>query len=157
MIFQPNGFEHIKYMKQGADAAWLYFYNFEGIEAKHEGLEVVYLDSQNADFPNISCLDLFTNREFYENNTEACHKFDTAVKESIKFIKKNKEKAMEHYYAYSGHQKTPLMDDIIIATIDCFREDYRSDYTRKLPMLEFFKTLGITDLPEEEFKTAFIG
>ena len=34
--FEPNGFEHIKYMKEGADGGWLYFYNFEGIEAEHE-------------------------------------------------------------------------------------------------------------------------
>lgn len=156
VVFQPNGFEHIKYMKQGADAAWLYFYNFEGIEAKHEGMEVMYLDADNAGFPNISCLDLFTNRDFLENNREICEKFDTAVKESIRFIKANREKAMEHYYAYSGHQKSPLMDDIILATIDCFNENYTSDHTKELPMLEFFRQLGITNLTDEEFKTAFL-
>lgn len=156
VIFQPNGFEHIKYMKQGADAAWLYFYNFEGIEAKHERMDVIYLDADNAGFPNISCLDIFTNKQFYNENKEVCENFDKAIKESIRFIKANKEKAMEHYYAYSKHEKTPLMDDIIIATIDCFDESFSSDHRKELPMLEFFRQLGITDLTQQQFKTAFL-
>ncbi len=52
VTFVSNGFEHLKYMNEGADAGWLYFYNFEGIEAQHEGMEVLYLDANNAGFAN---------------------------------------------------------------------------------------------------------
>ena len=156
VVFEPNGFEHIKYMKEGADAGWLYFYNFEGIEAQHEGFEVLYLDAKNTGFANFSALDLFVNKPFYEANTQICEDFDTAVKESIAFMEAHPEKAMAHYYAYTQEEKSPLMDDILLATLECFNVNYSSEYEKSLPILHFFKEIGITSLEDETFKTAFL-
>ncbi len=157
VTFEPNGFEHIKYMKEGADAGWLYFYNFEGIEAQHEGFEVLYLDAKNSGFANFSALDLFVNKPFYHANTQVCQDFDKAVKESIAFMEKHPEKAMEHYYAYTKEEKSALMDDILKATLECFDVNYSSNYEKSLPILQFFREIGITDLDDETFKTAFLN
>jgi ABC-type nitrate/sulfonate/bicarbonate transport system substrate-binding protein len=154
--FEPNGFEHIKYMNQGADGGWLYFYNFEGIEAQHKGLDLLYLDAQTSGFANFSALDIFVNKDFYQQNTEACQNFDKAVKESIKFMEEYPEEAMEIYYDYTKEARSALMDDILRATLKCFDGNYSSNYKKSLPVLEFFREIGITTLENERFKTAFL-
>ncbi len=157
VTFVPNGFEHLKYMNEGADAGWLYFYNFEGIEAQHEEMEVLYLDANTAGFSNFSALDIFVNKSFYQNNTSVCEAFITAVKEAICFIQKNPDDAMNEYYTYTDTQSSPLMDDILRATIECFNPTFTSSYAQELPILEFFKEIGITTLDTQRFKTAFLG
>jgi len=155
--FEPNGFEHIKYMKEGADAGWLYFYNFEGIEAQHEGMDLLYLDAQTSGFANFSALDLFVNKAFYQANTQVVENFDKAVKEAIYFMEQNPQEAMEIYYNHTKEEKSDLMDDILKATLTCFDADYSSKYQKSLPILEFFTEIGITSLKEERFKTAFLA
>lgn len=157
VVFKENGFEHLKYMNEGADAGWLYFYNFEGVEAQHEGMEVLYLDAKNAGFANFSALDIFINKDFYADNKEVCVNFDKAVKESIAWMETSPEKAMALYYAYTKEKKSPLMDDILKATLECFDKNYTSDYSKALPILQFFREIGITDLDDETFKTAFLN
>jgi len=157
VTFVPNGFEHLLYMKEGADAGWLYFYNFEGIEAKHEGMEVLYLDAANAGFANFSALDIFVNKTFYHTNTQICENFTASVREAIRFIHNFPLESMEHYYAYTGEEESLLMDDILRATMTCFDPDFDSSYASELPILEFFTEIGITSLDAEHFKTAFLA
>ncbi|MCO4845130.1 MAG: ABC transporter substrate-binding protein [Sulfurovum sp.] len=154
--FEDNGFEHIKYMKEGADGGWLYFYNFEGIEAQHEGMDLLYLDAQTSGFANFSALDLFVNKDFYHANEETCKNFDKAVKESITFMNENPNEAMEVYYDHTKEAKSALMDDILKATLVCFDVNYSSDYEKSLPILQFFREIGITSLDDKTFKTAFL-
>lgn len=157
VTFVPNGFEHLKYMKEGADAGWLYFYNFEGIEAQHEGMEVLYLDSQSAGFANFSALDIFTSKHFYAANADRCHDFTEVLREAIRFIGTDPQKAKAHYYAYTGEEATPLMDDILDATMSCFDAGFASEHTRELPILDFFREIGITSLQPETFRGAFLA
>jgi len=154
--FEPNGFEHIKYMKEGADGGWLYFYNFEGIEAQHENMDLLYLDAQTSGFANFSALDLFVNKDFYHDHEEVCKNFDKAVKQSITFMNQNPEEAMDIYYDHTKEAKSALMDDILRATLECFDENYSSNYAQSLPILEFFREIGITSLDDKRFKTAFL-
>jgi ABC-type nitrate/sulfonate/bicarbonate transport system substrate-binding protein len=155
--FVPNGFEHLKFMKEGADAGWLYFYNFEGIEAQHEGMDVIYMDAKNTGFANFSALDIFTNKAFYNDNPETVQNFIAAVKEATRFMNDNPEKAMAHYYAYTSETSSPLMDDILKATMPCFSADFDSEFQKSLPILEFFREIGITSLENDRFKTAFLN
>lgn len=155
--FVPNGFEHLKYMNEGADAGWLYFYNFEGIEAQHERMEVMYLDALNSGFANFSALDIFVNKSFYHANTAVCDTFIRAIKEAIVMIQEYPDDAMQEYYAYTNGDSSPLMDDILRATIECFNPDFTSSFIKELPILEFFREIGITDLETDAFKTAFLG
>jgi len=155
--FVANGFEHLKYMNEGADAGWLYFYNFEGIEAQHECMEVLYLDAQTVGFANFSALDLFVNKEFYHTNTKECESLADCVKESITWIRSNPESAMQHYYDYTQEERNPLMDDILRATIECFHDDFSSVAQEQKPILDFFTEIGITQLPYNDFKKAFLN
>jgi len=155
--FVPNGFEHIKYMKEGADAGWLYFYNFEGIEAQHENMEVLYLDASSAGFANFSALDIFTTKQFYSANKSVCIAFNDAVKEAIGFIQTNPAATKAHYYTYTGEETSPLMDDILDATMSCFDANYVSQSEREMPILDFFTQIGITALKPESFRAAFLA
>lgn len=157
VIFVPNGFEHLKYMREGADAGWLYFYNFEGIEARHEGMEVLYLDAETAGFANFSALDIFVNRSFYRDNTRLCEDFINAIKEAIAFIEVYPDQTIELYYSYTQSERSALMDDILKATMSCFEYRFSSNSESELPILKFFQEIGITDLSEERFKTAFLN
>jgi putative hydroxymethylpyrimidine transport system substrate-binding protein len=157
VVFIPNGFEHIKYMSEGADAGWLYFYNFEGIEAQHAKMDVLYLDAKNVGFANFSALDLFVNREFYLSNREKCEEFVCAIKEAIGFIQNYPKEAIDEYYRFSLTDRSTLIDDILSATIECFKIDFRSDHTIELEILHFFREIGITTLKDEKFKTAFLA
>jgi ABC-type nitrate/sulfonate/bicarbonate transport system substrate-binding protein len=157
VIFAPNGFEHLKYMNEGADAGWLYFYNFEGIEAQHEGMDVLYLDAVNAGFTNFSALDIFVNKSFYHSHTAVCEAFINAVKEAIAFLRMYPDIAMREYYTYTKTESNPLMNDILRATMECFNPDFTSSYAKELPILEFFREIGITDLDTDLFKTALLG
>ncbi len=155
--FVPNGFEHLKYMKEGADGGWLYFYNFEGIEAQHEGMDVLYLDAENAGFANFSALDIFTSKEFYNANEAICMAFVKAVKEAMVLMQQQPETAKQYYYDYTGEEVSALMDDILDTTLGCFNTDFVSDFEKALPVLEFFKEIGITSLENNRFKTAFLA
>jgi ABC-type nitrate/sulfonate/bicarbonate transport system substrate-binding protein len=157
VTFVPNGFEHLKYMNEEADAGWLYFYNFEGIEAQHEGMDVLYLDAENAGFVNFSALDIFVNKSFYYDHNTVCNRFVSAVQEAIKFIYMHQDIAMREYYTYTKTESNPLMNDILLATMECFNPDFTSSYAKELPILEFFREIGITDLDTGSFKTAFLG
>jgi hypothetical protein len=157
VTFAPNGFEHLKYMNEGADAGWLYFYNFEGVEAQHEGMEVLYLDANNAGFANFSALDIFVNKSYYHANTVICENFMSAVREAIVLIQTSSDVAMEEYYAYTNSESSPLMDDILHATMECFNPNFISSYTKELPILEFFTEIGVTTLDKNDFKKAFLS
>jgi len=155
--FIANGFEHIKYMKEGADAGWLYFYNFEGIEAQHEDMDVLYLDANNVGFANFSALDVFTNKQWYKDNIHSCELFLDALRESIEWIATHPQGAMQDYYDYSKESKNELTDDILAATMQCFHNDFHSLASDQGPILDFFTEIGITQLPYSDFKKAFLA
>jgi putative hydroxymethylpyrimidine transport system substrate-binding protein len=157
VIFKANGFEHLKYMKEGADAGWLYFYNFEGIEAQHEGLEVIYLDAANVGFANFSALDIFTNKAWYNENQATVDRFVQTVKAIISWMDANPEQSMQHYYDYTKEEKSALMDDILKATMECFHNDFSSSAKAQEPILDFFTDIGITQLAKSDFKQAFLA
>lgn len=155
--FVANGFEHLHYMAEGADAGWLYFYNFEGIEAQHCGMEVLYLDADTVGFANFSALDIFTTKAFYHTHTAVCNDLLLAIREAILVITTHPQRAMEHYYDHTHTQSSPLMDDILQATMRCFDPLFRSSYAQALPILEFFTEIGVTSLDKDHFKTAFLA
>ncbi|TXE21340.1 ABC transporter substrate-binding protein [Psychroflexus gondwanensis] len=155
--FVAKDFYLIKHMKEGADAGWLYFYNFEGIEAKHENMDVIHMDADSAGFANFCALDLFTSKSYYQKNKEKVNAFVEAIQEAIQFIETNPEEAYGIYYAYTKEKSTPLMDDILKATAKCFSKDFESSSEKELPILKFFNEIGITDLSEDKFKKAFLN
>ncbi len=61
-------FYHIKNLQEdpSLDGAWLCFYNFEGVEATHEGLDFTFIDQHLSPYPNFSALEILTTEEIYQ-------------------------------------------------------------------------------------------
>jgi ABC-type nitrate/sulfonate/bicarbonate transport system substrate-binding protein len=156
VVFDAKDFYLIDHIKKGADAAWLYFYNFEGIEAEHEGMPMVFMDAETAGFANFCGLDIFVTRQFYADNKERVNQFTEAIRQAIRYIQANPQEVSSIYYQFSMEEPSELMDDILLATINCFNPNFTSSYADELPILHFFREIGITDLEDEKFKTAFI-
>ncbi len=154
--FHATDFYHTKNMKAGYDAGWLYFYNFEGVEVKYEKMDVLFMDAQSAGFANFSALDIFTSKSYYKNHKNQVESFIRAVHKAIEFIGCNPKEAAQLYYDYTGEEKSDIMDDILSETSKCFRQGFYSSYTKELPILDFFREIGITELDEKTFKTAFL-
>jgi ABC-type nitrate/sulfonate/bicarbonate transport system substrate-binding protein len=114
------------------------------------------MNAATAGFANFSALDLFTSKSFHREHRAEVEAVVDAVREGIRFIHAHPAEAHALYYAYSGEEKTPLKDAILRQTDTCFRPDFTSDYREELPILHFFREIGITDLPEEKFRTAFL-
>lgn len=155
--FAAKDFYLVKHMKEGADAGWLYFYNFEGVEAEHENLEVIRMDADTAGFANFCALDLFTSQTYYEKHPEKIDAFVKAIQKAIEFIETHPEEAFKIYYTYTNEESSPLMDDILKATARCFHKDFKSSAEKELPILHFFNEIGITNLSEDKFKNAFLN
>jgi hypothetical protein len=64
---------------------------------------------------------------------------------------------MKEYYEHTSTESSPLMDDILRATIECFNPDFSSSYAQELPILEFFTEIGVTTLDKNDFKNAFLN
>ncbi|WP_019039064.1 ABC transporter substrate-binding protein [Psychroflexus tropicus] len=154
--FVAKDFYLVKHMKEGADAGWLYFYNFEGVEAEHEHMDVIHMDANTAGFANFCALDLFTSQSYYNNHPDKINAFVQAIKQGIDFIENHSEEAFSIYYDYTKEEKSPLMDEILKATSKCFYKNFESSAEKELPILNFFNDIGITDLSENEFRKAFL-
>ena len=155
--FCAEDFYLIKHLKSGYDAAWLYFYNFEGIESTFEKhLDLIFMDTHTAGFANFCALDLFTSKTFYKKNPQKVDAVVEAVKEAIAYIDENPKDAFNTYYNYAKEDKSELMDEILKATAVCFKQDFESVASREIPILEFFNKIGVSDLSREKFETAFL-
>lgn len=155
--FCAKDFYLVKHLQEGCDAAWLCFYNFEGIEAESLGMDVIHMNAETAGFANFSGLDLFTSKTFHRDHPGTVENFVEAIREGIRFIAEHPDESREIYYAYSGEEKTPLKDAILRQTATCFRPDFQSDSQSELPILNFFREIGITQLAEEDFRQAFLA
>lgn len=155
--FCAKDFYLIKHMQDGLDAGWLYFYNFEGVEAEHENLDVVHMNNITAGFANFCALDIFTNKDFHNSNPEQVEAFTKSIQQAIQFINTHPYEAFEIYYAYAKEASSPLMNDILKETAKCFKPNFTSSFQEKLPILHFFNKIGVTDLPENDFKKAFLN
>lgn len=156
--FCAEDFYLIKHLKAGYDAAWLYFYNFEGIESQfEEDLDLIFMDADTAGFANFCALDLFTSKKFYNENQHQIEAVIEAIKEAILFITENPKEAFHTYYTYANEDKSELMDAILNATAKCFDYDFKSSAKSELPILDFFNSIGVSNLSKEKFETAFIN
>lgn len=157
VAIEEAGFYHIKNIKSGFDGAWLAFFNFEGVEAKAEGLDVVLIDSALGGFANFSALDIFTTKTFYKKEAQTAEYFVQATKEAMRYIAANKEEAKEIYYEFSGEKRSKLTDEIILETLKCFDAEFASKAQKQKATLEFFRELEITNLTYDNFCGAFLG
>lgn len=148
-------FYHLKHLQEGYDAAWLCFENFEGVEARHEGLDVELIDSKKANFPNFSALEIVANRDFFEENSEIFTTFFNITNAIIADINAGKYDVKSIYYSYSKEEKSDLMDDIIDDSAKRFFEIVPSS-ERWSGLYAWFSELGLTDITPDQYDAMFL-
>lgn len=151
--FVESDFWHIKNMQndESYDAAWLCFYNFEGIEAEMEGFENLFIDQYESPYPNFSALEFMSTDKIMAEKGEAICRFLEVTNEMTKYLQSNTTEAMSIYYDYTKAEKTLLMDKIIEDTIPRLECDIRADSQRWKRLYEFLEELGLVKISSEEY------
>lgn len=151
VTFVENDFYHIKNMQEkDYDGAWLCFYNFEGIEAEHEGFENLFIDQFKSPYPNFSALELMTTENTLKTKQKAIEKFIAVTNEMVRYCQKNTQFAKTIYYDYTKEEASELMDKIIEDTITRF-EYLKTDAARWQNLAQFLEDLNIVKLTPAQY------
>lgn len=151
--FVQTDFWHINNMKNddSFDGAWLCFYNFEGIEAKYENFENLFIDQTLSPYPNFSALEFMTSQEVLDKKAIEIDRFIEVTNEMVEFCKKNVEQVKEFYYTYSKEEKSELMDRIIEDTIPRFKDDIKPNKDKWFELYSLLEELEILKLEAKEY------
>lgn len=150
-------FYHIRNIKDGLDAAWLCFENFEGVESRLEGLEVKKLYLENVKIPNFCALDLFTSKSFYESNINLCTDFKKAIEEAIRIIVDDLDYAKHVYYLKTKQEKNQLMDSIIKDTYKRFITPFNNSLIKWKSLHNYTIENKISGISEKQYSSMFIN
>jgi len=150
--FIETDFYHLKNMKEGDfDGAWLCFYNFEGIEARVQNFEHIFIDQFVSPYPNFSALEMMTTKGVVERKREAIDTFIKVSEEMVEYCQNNPLKAREIYYEYTQSEPSELMDEIIADTLKRFKSPIQSSSTQWRELYEFLEGLGLVKLSDDDY------
>lgn len=158
--FVETDFQHLHHLQEGEgqgtehkefDGAWLCFYNFEGIEANHLGLDYTFIDQHLSPYPNFSALELMTTHRTWEEKSVALQQFVDVSTEMNQLCINNPEQARAIYYSYTGETPSALTDDIINDTLKRLITPIKADAKRWSALREMLATLDIAALSDADY------
>lgn len=154
--FVETDFQHLQNLQQGDtqgafDGAWLCFYNFEGVEANHVGLEFTFIDQNLSPYPNFSALELMTTHSIWQEKTEAMQQFVIITTKMAQLCIDNPAQAREIYYGYTNESPSALMDNIINDTLKRLITPIAPDAERWSQLREMLTTLEIATLSDAQY------
>lgn len=154
--FVETDFQHLENLQKGDEAgefdgAWLCFYNFEGIEANHIGLDYTFIDQHLSPYPNFSALELMTTHSIWQEKSEALSQFVAVSTAMAQLCIDNPEQAREIYYGYAGETPSALMDDIINDTLKRLIAPIQPDAERWTALREMLATLDIANISDADY------
>ena len=154
--FIETDFQHLENLQKGDDngdfdGAWLCFYNFEGIEAKHIGLDYTFIDQHLSPYPNFSALELMTTHSIWQEKSDALKQFVKITTEMGQLCINNPEQAREIYYSYADATPSALMDDIINDTLKRLVTPIKPDAERWSALREMLAKLDIAALSDAHY------
>lgn len=154
--FVETDFQHLENLQKGDEAgefdgAWLCFYNFEGIEANHIGLDYTFIDQHLSPYPNFSALELMTTHSIWQEKSEALTQFVAVSTAMAQLCIDNPEQAREIYYGYTGEMPSALMDDIINDTLKRLIAPIQPDAERWTALREMLATLDIANISDANY------
>lgn len=154
--FVETDFQHLHNLQEGDtkgafDGAWLCFYNFEGIEANHAGLDYTFIDQHLSPYPNFSALELMTTHSIWEEKSTALQQFVKVSTDMGQLCINNPEQARAIYYGYTGEMPSALMDDIINDTLKRLITPIKPDSERWSALREMLAKLNIAALSDAHY------
>ncbi|WP_367108947.1 ABC transporter substrate-binding protein [uncultured Psychrobacter sp.] len=153
--FVSKDFYHIQNLQQdpSLDGAWLCFYNFEGIEALHEGMDFVFIDQHLAPYPNFSALEILTTDEIYTEKKEAIDTFIKVTNDMVIFCQNEPASARSIYYDYSKTEADALMNSIIADTLGRFITPIKPSADKWQALREMLAEIDIVTLTDKEYQS----
>ncbi len=154
--FVETDFQHLENLQQGDsqgdfDGAWLCFYNFEGIEANHAGLDYTFIDQNLSPYPNFSALELMTTHSIWADKSDALQAFVKVSTEMGQLCINNPAEARAIYYGYTDETPSALMDDIINDTLKRLVTPIKPDSERWSALREMLTKLDIAALSDAHY------
>ena len=156
-VIESKDFYHIKNLKEGYDAAWLCFENFEGVEAEIEGLQIERVYLSQSSIPNFCALDLFSSHSFLEQQRSLAHDFYKITEDALALVAEDLEYIAHTFYKLSGTKPSPLMDAIIENTQTRFFMQFQNSKSKWKELYEYLTNKGISPLSEDEYSSLFIS
>jgi ABC-type nitrate/sulfonate/bicarbonate transport system substrate-binding protein len=155
IVIESAGFMHLENLQNGFDGAWLCFANFEGVEARHAGLEHEFVTAAMGGFPNFSALELFTHAGFVARNPEVIARLTQLIGRGAQACIDDPEFAARTWYAYSGSAPDPLMDAIIKDTCPRLVAPLTRSSARWQPMWAAFQARGLSKVDAAGFQELY--
>jgi len=158
--FVETDFQHLHNLQQGDgqgkehkefDGAWLCFYNFEGIEANHVGLDYTFIDQHLSPYPNFSALELMTTHSIWQEKSVALQEFVKVTTDMGQLCINDPEQARNIYYGYTGDTPSELMDDIINDTLKRLITPIKPDADRWSALRDMLTKLDIAALSDAHY------
>lgn len=157
--FVQADFHHIDNLlnNPNLDGAWLCFYNFEAIEAKHKNLDFLFIDQHQSPFANFSALELMSTESILTQKGSTIAQFLQISSEMTTLCQQNPQLAKQYYYAYTQTQADDLMDAIIDDTLPRLVSPIRADAARWQNVREMMAELGLIKLTDAQYAQLFSG
>lgn len=146
VVIEAAGFEHLKNLQAGYDAAWLCFANFEGVEARMLGVEAEFVATGEVGLENFSALELFTGERFLAEHRNVVDTVLALVSRGTELCRNDPEEAARLWYAFSGDTPEPLMDEIIRDTCPRLVAPVVRDAERWRAMWRQFESMGMSQV-----------
>ncbi|VXB32559.1 conserved hypothetical protein [Luteimonas sp. 9C] len=143
VVIESAGFEHLANLRAGFDGAWLCFANFEGVEARLDGMDAHFIATHEVGLHNFSALELFTSQAFLVEHPDVVDTVTRLIGQGAQLCRDDPEQAAALWYAYSGTTPAPLMDAIIADTCPRLVAPVRRDAARWHGMWAQFDHLGL--------------
>ena len=145
---EEAGFEHLNNLQAGFDGAWLCFYNFEGVEARYQGLDTLFISSNDVGMQNFSALELFTSEDFLRRHPQTVEVFGQVLSRSAAACSADTALARKLWYQHTGETPSPVMDAIIDDTCTRLVTPFQRDPQRWFGMWQQFTDLGLSQIDE---------
>lgn len=162
IVFDPElvqieaaGFEHLENLQGGFHGAWLCFANFEGVEARHLGVEATLITTAQVGLPNFSALELFTGKAFLEQHGELVDDFIRLLSDAGRLCIEYPDEAMGMWYRYTGESRSELMDAIVRDTCLRLVSPVIRDAGRWREMWRQFDRMGISQVDQAGYEALY--
>lgn len=144
VVIEGAGFEHLANLRAGFDGAWLCFANFEGVEAKLDGMDAHFIATQDMGLHNFSALELFTSKTFLEEHRDVVDTVVRLIGQGAQLCRDDPAQAATLWYGYSKTQPDALMDAILADTCPRLVAPVQRDAERWRGMWAQFDALGLS-------------
>ena len=155
VVIESAGFEHLKNLRAGYDAAWLCFANFEGVEARHLGVNATFITTDSVGLRNFSALELFTGGTLLREQPETVRAFVDVVSRGAAACRDAPDDAARTWYRHTGETPDPLMDAIIADTCNRMVAPVRRDPEHWRGMWRQFRELGLSRVDAEAYNAMY--